>query len=131
MILNDARSYVQNTDHRFDLIIFSFLDSHTTSSYYSTIRIYNYVYTLEAIRETKTLFKPGGLMIIKFAVLTPWIGGRLKELAQAAFGRPPLQTQGGRFLILGSQERIAQALKDPDLAAYVAASSSANFQTAG
>jgi SAM-dependent methyltransferase len=130
VILNDARSYIQNTDQRFDLIVFSFLDSHTTSSYYSTIRIDNYVYTLEAIRQTKTLLKPGGLMIIKFAVLTPWIGGRLKELAQAAFGTPPLQTQGGRFLILGSQERIAQALKDPGLAAYVAANSSTQFQSA-
>jgi SAM-dependent methyltransferase len=130
VILNDARSYVQNTDQRFDLIIFSFLDSHTTSSYYSTIRIDNYVYTLEAIRQTKALLKPGGLMIIKFAVLTPWIGGRLEELAQAAFGTPPLQTQGGRFLILGSQERIAQALKDPALAAYVAANSDAHLQAA-
>ena len=130
VILNDARSYVQNTDQRFDLIIFSFLDSHTTSSYYSTIRIDNYVYTLEAIRQTKALLKPGGLMIIKFAVLTPWIGGRLRELGQAAFGVPPLQTQGGRFLILGSQERIAQALKDPELAAYVAANSDAHLQAA-
>jgi SAM-dependent methyltransferase len=130
VILNDARSYVQNTDQRFDLIVFSFLDSHTTSSYYSTIRIDNYVYTLEAIRQTKTLLKPGGLMIIKFAVLTPWIGGRLKELAQAAFGAPPLQTQGGRFLILGSQERIAQAMRDPELASYVAANSNAQFQPA-
>jgi SAM-dependent methyltransferase len=130
VILNDARSYIQNTDQRFDLIVFSFLDSHTTSSYYSTIRIDNYVYTLEAIRQTKALLKPGGLMIIKFAVLTPWIGGRLKELAQAVFDRPPLQTQGGRFLILGSQDRIAQALKDPGLAAYVAAKSDAQFQSA-
>ena len=130
VITNDARSYVQNTDQRFDLIVYSFLDSHTTSSYYSTIRIDNYVYTLEALRQTKTLLKPGGLMIIKFAVLTPWIGGRLRDLAQAVFGSPPLQTQGGRFLILGSQERIAQAMKDPELSAYVAANSNARLQSA-
>ncbi len=131
VILNDARSYVQNTDQRFDLIVFSLLDSHTTSSYYSTIRIDNYVYTLEALRRTKALLKPGGLMIIKFTVLTPWIGGRLKQLAQTVFGSSPLQieakqtahTTAGRFLILGSQERIAQALEDPGLAAYVAANS--------
>jgi spermidine synthase len=138
-ILNDARSYVQNTDRRFDLIVFSLLDSHTTSSYYSTIRIDNYVYTLEALRRTKALLKPGGLMIIKFMVWTPWIGGRLKELAQAVFGRVPLQIQAkqtssyttaGQFLILGSQERIAQALKDPDLAAYVAANSNVQTQSA-
>lgn len=137
-ILNDARSYVQNTDQHFDLIVFSLLDSHTTSSYYSTIRIDNYVYTSEALRRTKALLKPGGLMIIKFAVLTPWIGGRLNELAQAVFDNPPLRiataqtsyTTPGYFLILGSQQRIADALKDPELAGYVAANSNVQTQSA-
>ncbi len=81
-------------------------------------------------------------MIIKFAVLTPWIGGRLQELAQSVFGGSPLQMEtnqtlytfgaesGGRFLILGSQERIANALKDPELAAYVAAHSNVQSQPA-
>jgi spermine/spermidine synthase len=136
--LNDARSYVQNTDQHFDLIVFSLLDSHTTSSYYSTIRIDNYVYTLEALRRTKALLKQGGLMIIKFQVNTPWIDWRLTELAQAVFGRAPLKIQakesfystGGRFLILGSQERIAQALKDSELAAFVAANSNMPSQPA-
>jgi spermidine synthase len=138
VIVNDARSYVQNTDQHFDLIVFSLLDSHTTSSYYSTIRIDNYVYTLEALRRTKRLLKPGGLMIIKFQVNTPWIGGRLEELAHTVFGTSPLQiqaeqsyyTSAGRFLILGSQERIAQALKDPGLAAYVATNSNVPSQPA-
>lgn len=134
IVLNDARSYIQNTDQHFDLIVFSLLDSHTTSSYYSTIRIDNYVYTLEALRRTKALLKPGGLMIIKFVVMTPWIGGRLEALAKAVFGTPPLKveayTTGGRFLILGSQERIAQAMKDPELAAYVAANSNAPSESA-
>ncbi len=135
---NDARSYVQNTDRRFDLIVFSLLDSHTTSSYYSTIRIDNYVYTLEALRRTKALLKPGGLMIIKFMVVTPWIGGRLQELARTVFDTTPLEleahatsyTTAGRFLILGSQQRIAQALQDPGLAAYVAANSNVQTQSA-
>jgi spermidine synthase len=138
VILNDARSYEQNTDQRFDLIVFSLLDSHTSSSYYSTIRIDNYVYTLEALRRAKTLLKPGGLLIIKFGVLRPWIGGRLQELGQAVFGSPPLQigakqttyTTAGRFLILGSQQRIAQALTDPELATYVAANSNVQTQSA-
>jgi spermidine synthase len=137
-VLNDARSYVENSTQHFDLIVFSLLDSHTTSSYFSTIRIDNYVYTLEALRRTKSLLKPGGLMIIKFSVLRPWIGGRLKELAEAVFGPTPLEleaketfyTSSGRFLILGSKERIAEALKDPGLAAYVAANGHVQSQSA-
>ena len=93
-ILNDARSYLQNSNHRFDVIVFAFLDSHTTSSYYSTIRIDNYVYTLEALRRAKTLLKPDGIMVIKFAVLNPWIAGRLYELAQTVFGNPAVTVPG-------------------------------------
>src|SRR5208282_3987102 len=73
-----------------------------------------------------------------FSVNTPWIGGRLKQLAQVVFGSAPLQTEAkrtsyttlGRFLILGSQERIAQAMQEPGLAAYVAANSNVQSQPA-
>jgi SAM-dependent methyltransferase len=129
-VLNDARSYLQNSNQRFDVIVFAFLDSHTTSSYYSTIRIDNYVYTLEALRRAKTLLKPDGVMVIKFAALNPWIAGRLNELATTVFGRPPLQLQSGRLMIVGSQERIARALKDPTLAAYVTANGNVQLQSA-
>jgi SAM-dependent methyltransferase len=133
VVVNDARSYVQNTNTRFDLIVFSLLDSHTTSSYYSNIRIDNYVYTVEALRAAKRLLKPDGVFIVKFAVHTPWIAGRLRGLLQTVFGRPPLELQADlsglpgyifttpstRFLITGSEDRVAQAMADPAVAAYV------------
>ena len=135
VIVNDARSYIQNTRVRFDFIVFSLLDSHTTNSYYSNIRIDNYVYTVEALRAAKSLLKPDGLMVVKFKVLTPWIAGRLRELVQTVFGAPPLQFQSGeplyetsaRFFLSGNPERISQALHNPDLAAYIARNG--GFQT--
>lgn len=128
IVVDDARSYIQNSSERFDLIVFSLLDSHTNSSYYSNIRIDNYVYTVEALKAAKRLLKPDGLMIIKFQANTPWIAGRLRNLALMVFGRPPLQFESGapsyatrgRFFINGSSERIAQALHNPQLSAYVA-----------
>ena len=112
---DDACSYVQGSKDSFDLIVFSLLDSHTTSSYYTNIRIDNYVYTLEALKATKALLKPDGVFIVKFQVDTPWIAGRLRGLLEAAFGRAPLQLRTeksangtkGTFYIVGSQERIA------------------------
>jgi spermidine synthase len=138
VLLNDARSYVQNTDDRFDLILFSLLDSHTTSSYYSSIRIDNYVYTVKALRATRRLLKPDGLMIVKFGVNTPWIAGRLRGLMGVAFGRSPLQlratravyTTTGRFFIGGSQKKIGEALSHPQLAAYVAKNSNDHSESA-
>jgi spermidine synthase len=126
-VLDDARSYVETTNESFDLVVFSLLDSHTNSSYYSNIRIDNYVYTVEALQATKRLLKPDGILVVKFAVATPWIAGRLNSLLQTVFGRAPLQVQAnesmftsaGRFFISGSQERINQSMAEPALAAYV------------
>jgi len=127
-VLDDARSYLQNSRDRFDLIVFSLLDSHTTSSHFSNIRIDNYVYTIEALEAAKQLLKPDGIFIVKFQVETPWIAGRLHGLLETVFGRPPVQLQSdyptaapGRFFITGSTERLAQAFADPAWAGYVQA----------
>jgi spermidine synthase len=126
-ITNDARSYIQNSNDRFDLIVFSLLDSHTTSSNFTNIRIDNYVYTSEALQAAKHMLKPAGVFIVKFQVSTPWIAGRLYALLAQVFGHAPLQleadssvyTTGGRFFVTGSEQRLAQALSDPALAKYV------------
>src|SRR5262249_30564179 len=128
VILDDARSYVQSCKEQFDLIVFSLLDSHTTSSSYTNIRIDNYVYTQEALRATQRLLKPNGILIVKFQVDTPWIAGRLRGLLESAFSRNPLQLRvdksaygtKGTFYVAGSEERIAQAMAKPELAAFVA-----------
>jgi spermidine synthase len=134
----DARNYLQTADRQFDLILFSLLDSHTTNAYYSNIRIDNYVYTLEAMRAARRLLRPDGLMIVKYWVETPWIGGRLRELVETAFGQPPVQFEAagqssgtpGRFFVCGSSERLAAALENPALAAYVAKHSDFKTQPA-
>lgn len=126
---DDARSYIENTNDRFDLIVFSLLDSHTTSSYYTNIRIDNYVYTQQAINAARRLLKPDGVLIVKFAVATPWIAGRLHLLLSQSFGHQPIQleseggtvtyTSGGRFFVTGSEQRLADALTDRSLAKFI------------
>ena len=126
-VQDDARSYIENTRDHFDLIVFSLLDSHTTSSYFTNIRIDNYVYTSEALRAARRLLAPDGIFIVKFQVNTPWIAGRLYKTLQEVFQAPPVQLEtpaspystGGRFFVTGSQSSLAQALKEPGLAAYI------------
>lgn len=122
VVIDDARAYIQHSTEKFDLIVFSLLDSHTTSSHFSNIRIDNYVYTVEAMRAAKKLLGPDGVFIVKFAVNNkPWIAGRLQGIIEAAFGEEPYQlamedlgtdvyTSGGRFFIAGSSERIKATL---------------------
>ena len=126
IIVNDARSYIQNSHEQFDLIVFSLLDSHTTSSHFSNIRIDNYVYTVEALQSARKLLLPDGLFVVKFQVSTPWIGGRLQGLLTTVFDQSPLQIQSetsygtpGRFFIVGSQQKLNAALLDPATADFV------------
>lgn len=135
VVVDDARSYLQSSTDHFDLIVFSLLDSHTTSSYYSNIRIDNYVYTLEALRAAKQHLQPDGIFIVKFQVNTPWIAGRLQALMEAGLGQKPLEilapysqvTSGGRFFVAGSATRLAQAAAEPDFAQFL--KTHANFDT--
>lgn len=136
-VLNDARSYLQNGKERFNLILFSLLDSHTTSSYFSNIRIDNYVYTVEALTAARRLLKPDGLFIVKFWVDRPWIAGRLRGLLTNVFGYPPVQLQAdesytteGSFFVTGSQAAVARAMSNPALAAYVKAHENIPIQQA-
>ncbi len=127
-VLDDARSYIQNSPERFDLIVFSLLDSHTTSSHFSNIRIDNYVYTEEALRAARKLLRPDGVFIVKFAVRTPWIADRLHGLMESAFHAPPLDISvivpgdfgAGRFFVAGSPERVRAAAADGALRAHTA-----------
>lgn len=137
-VLNDARSYIQNSSEQFDLILFSLLDSHTTSSHFTNIRIDNYVYTWEGLTAAKQRLRPGGVLIVKFWVDSPWIAGRLYNLLDKVFGTPPIQVQAerpfyatsGRFFISGSQAKIGQSLSEPSLAAYVRDHSRVSMQDA-
>jgi spermidine synthase len=137
VVVDDARSYLQNGSDKFDLIVFSLLDSHTTSSHYSNIRIDNYVYTLEALRTAKQRLRSDGVFIIKFQVNTPWIAGRLFGLVENVFGQKPLEIQddyaystGGRFFIVGSPDRLNQALTNPQLAAFMRSHSNFKMEPA-
>jgi SAM-dependent methyltransferase len=126
IVEDDARSFMHNSHERFDLILFSLLDSHTTNSNYTNIRIDNYVYTVEALEEARQLLTPEGLLIVKFQAENDWIAGRLDALLTRVFGIRPVQissdsgyTTSGRFFISGSQVRIKEALGNPEVAAYI------------
>lgn len=138
VIVNDARNYIETTHDKFDLIVFSLLDSHTTASHFTNIRLDNYVYTREALADAKQLLKPDGLFVVKFWVDTPWIAGRLYNLMEVTFDQKPIQFQtdlggfdsAGRFFVAGSPERLAKATSDPSLAAYLASHGNVRMQPA-
>ena len=119
-VVDDARSYLQNCHRKFDLILFSLLDSHTTASHFSNIRIDNFVYTQEALRTAAGLLAPGGVLVVKFAAVQPWIAGRLAALLSDALPGQSVSFRayqgfatGGSFFVCGDPARLAAGVADP------------------
>jgi spermidine synthase len=137
-VVNDARSYIENSKEHFDLIVYSLLDSHTNVSNYSSVRIDNYVYTVEAIEAARRLLKDDGILVLKFQAHTAWIAGRLHGLLQTVFGQAPVDfyadaskySSGGHFFVVGSSKHLEQALSSPQLAAYLKSHSGVEMESA-
>ena len=119
--MDDARAFIERTHEKYDLIVYSILDSHTTSSYYTNIRLDNYVYTLESIQRTRELLNPDGVFVLSFSSERPWFAGRLRGIVEQAFERSPLMVHvAPEFFIVGNGDRIARTLAgNPELQRFI------------
>lgn len=119
VVIDDARRFLRTNDERFDLIVFSHLDSHTLLSSHTNVRLDNYIYTVECLRDARRTLAPGGLLYLSFWANRPWIVARLHRNLTLAFGHPPL-TLLVRHPLLPSVELAhylqAESPPGPDLA---------------
>jgi spermidine synthase len=89
-VVNDARAYFEQTDDQFDVICFGLLDSHAMFSAMSTLRLDNYVYTVEAMRSAWRHVAPGGALSVSFNVTAgDWIADRIFAVLTEATGSRP------------------------------------------
>lgn len=88
VFIDDARSFVHKASgvKKYDMIVYGTLDSHATLSMASSIRLDNYVYTLEALKETKELLTEDGVIVLLFSVGNNWLAEKLIVLTGEAFG---------------------------------------------
>ena len=90
-IVNDARAYFeQHRDEKFDVICFGLLDSHAMFSSMGSLRLDNYVYTVEAMRSAWKHLAPGGVLTVSFSVYAGnWIADRIYAILTEATGQRP------------------------------------------
>lgn len=84
--IDDARSFLQKTDTRYDLIMLGTLDSHALLSARSTVRLDNFVYTQEALQDIKSHLTEDGLAVALFSIPKPWLNEKLVKSMQEVFG---------------------------------------------
>jgi len=89
-IVDDARSFFKKCKTRYDLIIFGTLDSQALLSGMSSLRLDNYVYTLNSFLAAKRLLQPGGTVILYHMSPTAEIAAKIYHLLKAAFHATPI-----------------------------------------
>jgi SAM-dependent methyltransferase len=96
-VVNDARAFFeQYSGPPFDVICYGLLDSHAMFSAMSTLRLDNYVYTVEGIRAAWRHVAPGGHLSISFSVYAgDWLADRLFWTITEATGKEPIVIDQG------------------------------------
>lgn len=114
LVNQDARSFFRRDANQYDLIVFGLLDSHTLFSTASSVRLDNFVYTVESMRDVQRLLKPDGILALLFGVPAPneWVRQRLYRTLTDAFGHPPqvYEMPSETILFLATLQPVSQLL---------------------
>ena len=114
--VDDARAYFKKARKKYDLVVFGYLDSHTLVSSYSSLRLDNYVYTVQSFREARELLKQGATLFVSFASGRSFVTARLFATLQQVFGVPPRAYftgyDGAGVVLLEGEARDTAALAD-------------------
>ena len=88
VIVDDARAaFRELPSNYYDAVVFGLLDSHTQLGL-SSVRLDNYVFTVESLAAARSLLVPGGRLILTAATIRPWFRDRLGHLLQSACASP-------------------------------------------
>lgn len=85
LFVNDARNSIKYSKKKYDLILYSVLDSHSNLSGKGGIRLDSFVYTLESFQEARTKVKDNGYLVLSFAISTRELGIKINKMLRGAF----------------------------------------------
>ena len=88
--VNDARAFLRQTRHHYDLIVLGTLDSQTLLSGMSSLRLDNYVYTVESFQSARARLSPGGRLVTYHMSPFPYVAAKIHRVLTEAFGKEPV-----------------------------------------
>lgn len=96
-VVDDARAFFeQHRSDRFDVVCYGLLDSHSMFSAMSSLRLDNYVYTVEGIRAGWEHVADGGVLSVSFSVYAgQWMAERMLGIIREATGQDPIMVAHG------------------------------------
>lgn len=90
LYVNDARAFLAGTDMKYDAIVFGFVDSQTSFSSLSSVRLDNFLYTVESLKQATNHLKDNGVVTLSFASGPAWLRARLYQMARKVSDQEPL-----------------------------------------
>lgn len=90
LFVEDARSFLQRNLSHYDLVIFATLDSHTAFSSLSSLRLDNFVFTVESLQQVARQLNRGGGVAINFYAINSWLSQRHYDTLKQALGVDPI-----------------------------------------
>jgi hypothetical protein len=90
IINGDARTFLREQGGGYDMIVFGALDSHAVFSSMSSVRIDNYVYTVESFSEALKRLSSHGILAVTFYCYKDWQLERVYNALWKANGPKPV-----------------------------------------
>lgn len=111
LFVTDGRAFLQDTDQRYDVIIFALPDSVALVSGQSSLRLESFLFTREAIQQAKDHLAPGGIFTVSNFFRERWVIDRMAGELESVFGSTPCLN------VEGEEGRLAQLTVSSDPAA--------------
>jgi SAM-dependent methyltransferase len=86
--IEDGRSFLHDTERRFDLVLYAIPDSLTVLAGQSSLRLESYLLTREAMQEVRDHLKPDGV-ISMYHYYLPVVVDRYADALTQVYGDPP------------------------------------------
>ena len=88
--IDDGRSFLRKTTHKYDLVVYALVDSLVLHSGYSSLRLESFLFTQQAFDDIAGRLKPDGVFAAYNFFRQGWIVGRIDKMVEAAFGVRPV-----------------------------------------
>jgi hypothetical protein len=91
--INDGRAFIENDNHKYNLILFALPDSLTLLAGQGALRLENYLFTLESMKTVKKHLAPGGTFAMYNYYETDLLD-RYASTLKDVYGFPPCAERG-------------------------------------
>ena len=110
-VVNDGRSFLENTADKYDLIIFALPDSLTLTSSNTSLRLESFLLTQDSFKTARSRLTSNGVMVMYNYYRESWLVEKLADMAGHAFNnQQPLVTTyagWGRAAVIMEGPRLA------------------------